>query len=192
MIYYIKKSIFNEFIDFEEALDPKCFNNIGSTWEDYLEDKWTVLSEEQAKFHEEHPEASIPEVWNMQLKEDNIEYVKISKINEIENYGNSASINTFTINKIQTWFSSEERMSYKESVDSAKLLEVNTISFFVNNTLMNISTEELDKILAKIKLYIDQCAIVTKQHIVAVEKMENVEEIKSYDFTIGYPEKLIF
>lgn len=192
MVYYIKRNIFNEFIDFPNPLSPENYSNLGTTWEDYLENKWTVLSEEQAKFHEEHPEASIPEVWNMLLKEDDIKHIKTSKIEEIERYANSASINNFTINEIQTWFSPIERSNYKQSVDSAKLLDVNTVSFFVNDTLLEVPTEELDKMLARIKLYIDQCAIVTKQHILAVEKMEDIEEIKNYDFTIGYPEKLIF
>lgn len=191
MVYYIRKSIFNEFIDFVEPLKPEDFN-LGTTWEDYLEDKWTVLSEEQAKFHEEHPEASIPEVWNMTLKEDDIEYVKISKMNESDAYGNSAAINTFTINGIQTWFSSEERLNHKQSVDSAKLLDVDTVSFFVNDTLLEVPTEELDKMLARIKLYIDQCTIVTKQHRLSIEKLRTIKKIKNYDFTTGYPEKLTF
>ena len=33
---------------------------------------------------------------------------------------------------------------------------------------------------------------VTEDHLSMVDKLETVEELKSYDYTVGYPEKLTF
>ena len=40
---------------------------IGETWQDYLDGKWVELSEQQLAFRDEHPEASIKEVFDMQM-----------------------------------------------------------------------------------------------------------------------------
>ena len=40
---------------------------IGETWQDYLDGKWIELSEQQLAFRGEHPEASIKEVFDMQM-----------------------------------------------------------------------------------------------------------------------------
>jgi hypothetical protein len=46
--------------------------------------------------------------------------------------------------------------------------------------------------LAQIQLYADQCFIVTKQHITAVEALETIEEVDAYDVSADYPQRLIF
>lgn len=66
-VTYIKKSIPKQYVEFETALSPEEYNNIGTTWHDYLDNKWVRLSNEQLTFHNEHPEASVKEVWDMEI-----------------------------------------------------------------------------------------------------------------------------
>lgn len=66
-VTYIKKSIPKQYVEFETALSPEEYNNIGTTWQDYLDNKWVRLSNEQLAFHNEHPEASVKEVWDMEI-----------------------------------------------------------------------------------------------------------------------------
>lgn len=67
---YIKKSIKGYYIEFPEEIDATYWEGkIGSTYEDFKDGKWVLLSDEQLAFHTEHPEASISEVLNMTLPE---------------------------------------------------------------------------------------------------------------------------
>lgn len=196
MVTYIKKGI--DYVILESELSSQLYDNIGTTFEDYLNDKWVKLTESQVKFHETHPEASIKEVFNMDLEqkdvsERTIEQARQEILRMINLYDKSTSVNGFTINEtIHGWFTAEERSNYKVSIDAAKLLEVNLLSFYINDYIFNITPEDAEKLLAQIQLYADQCFMVTKQHIINVKKLESIEEIDQYNYMTGYPEKLNF
>jgi hypothetical protein len=46
--------------------------------------------------------------------------------------------------------------------------------------------------LLAIELYASACYDNTQAHISTVMNLENIEEVNSYDYTSGYPEKLRF
>lgn len=118
---------------------------------------------------------------------------KSEKIRDIDIYDNSESVNSFTINnEITAWFTPSERVNYKNSIESAKLLEVKELSLFINGTLMTIPTEVAERLLATIQLYADTCYITTQQHKNIVEAMTEIEDVDNYDYTVGYPERLNF
>jgi hypothetical protein len=58
--------------------------------------------------------------------------------------------------------------------------------------ILNIPIDKGKIALAKIQRYADACAIVTAQHKMAINQLTSEEEIMGYDFTLGYPEKLVF
>lgn len=43
-----------------------------------------------------------------------------------------------------------------------------------------------------IELYASACYDVTQMHLAAVDGLASVEELKNYDYTSGYPEKIKF
>lgn len=63
---YINKEAETIYVELEYLLDEES-NYIGSTWDDYLNGAWILLSDEQVAFHEAHPDASQLEVWNMEF-----------------------------------------------------------------------------------------------------------------------------
>ena len=73
MYTYIKKSIPKHFVTFEEPLNPEEYNNIGESWEDYLNNKWVLLSDEQVDFKEINANASVKEVWDLMLLQPTVE-----------------------------------------------------------------------------------------------------------------------
>jgi hypothetical protein len=46
--------------------------------------------------------------------------------------------------------------------------------------------------LNAIELYASACYDNTQRHISTVKSMEMIDDIKSYDYRTGYPDKLIF
>lgn len=193
---YIKHDIRGYYIDFEEKFREDLYDNLGSTWEDFLDNKWVLLSDEQVAFHEEYPEASIKEVWDMELTPPHVRDLDDAKnemLANIDEYDNSIDVNGFTINnEIDAWFTVSERTNYKSSIEAAKTLGVDSLSFFIGDMLITIPTADAEVMLAQIQLYADQCYIVTKQHKEAVEALDTIEAVDAFPYTQGYPQKLNF
>lgn len=198
MITYIKKNVKGYYVTF-----PKPLNNVdlGKNYSDFIFDKWVPLTEEQVLFHQENPKASVSEVFHMKLNEPfkpqeperTLEMAKDQAIQKLNTYDNSNAVNEFTINNsIKAWFTVQERTNYKNSLDSAKLLGVDTLQFFVGDQAFSISVDIADGLLATIQMYADACFIQTKNHENAIKALETIEEVDNYDFTIGYPNKLNF
>lgn len=193
---YIKNDISGYYIEFSEMFDENLYNNLGSTWEDFLSGNWVLLSDEQVAFHNENPTASIKEVWDMEItppQPRTLEDAKNEMLAKIENYDNSDQVNGFTVNGfINGWFTAAERNNYRTSIDAAELLEIETLSFFVGETLLEVPTSLAKQMLAQLQLYADKCFIVTKEHKIAVEAMETIEEVDGFNWREGYPSKINF
>lgn len=196
MYTYIKHSIRGFYVELENALTEELYSNIGETWEDFIADKWVMLSEEQVAFKTEHPMAKIHEVWTMELdpiNERTLEMAKSEMTSKIDQYDRSENVNSFSINGISTWLTVEERLNYKQSVEAAKLMRTSEdIAFFVGDYMLNVSIEAAEYMLAQLQGYADECFIVTKMHKIAVGKLETIEEVDGYDFKVNYPKRLEF
>lgn len=201
MKWYIRKNILGYYIQFPEEIDAEVWEGkIGTTYEDFLLQKWVPLTEEQVQFHLDNPGASIKEVLDMELfpeyeptEKELLDKAKQTKLWELASYDSSTDVNSFTINdKLRTWFTPEQRANYKNSIDSAKLLGIDKLQLLVENQIIELPTEKANQLLAMIQLYADTCYIVTKQHEATINSLETFEEVEDYDFTVGYPSKLNF
>ena len=96
------------------------------------------------------------------------------------------------MNGIGTWFEPAERSNYSSSINSAKLLGMETLTFYVGSVALTVPTAQAEQMLAAVQLYADQCFIVTKQHENTIGALDSVEAIEAYNFKTGYPEKLTF
>lgn len=196
MYTYIKHNIKGFYVELETKLSDELYKT-GSTWEDFLANKWVLLTKKQVAFRNENPTAKISEVFNTTLdttgNTKTLESAKNQMYSKIDSYDNSDAVNQFTVNdELTGWFTPTERANYKTSVDAAKLLGVDTLQFYMGNVLLNINTTDAETMLAQIQLYADRCFIVTKQHKAAVEALTTMEDVEAYDYTKGYPDKLSF
>lgn len=195
MFNYIHKNISNT-IKIDEDLSENFI--VGTTWEDYLKGEYILLNEQQVAFVEANPQANHNEIFHLKLTENvtserTLMDAKREKLNEIEEYDNSSSVNIFKINNdIEAWFTMNERSNYSSSIKAAKLLDIKTLSFFVGSMMIEIPTDDAETMLAQIQLYADSAFIVTKQHKINVENMTTIEDVDNYDYTVGYPEILNF
>lgn len=197
MYTYVKRNIPRHYVTLENKLNPDLYSNIGSTYQDYLYNKYVLLTDEQVAFHNEYPEATVEEVFNLAINDNSepartLEVAKKEMLQKIDSHDASDEVNGFLINGIKAWFTVQERNNYKASIDSAKLLGIESLSFFVGDHLLTITPEMAEHMLAAIQLYADQCFIVTKQHKLKVESLESIEEVDLYDYYAGYPKMLEF
>lgn len=191
--YYIKDK---KIIELRNILNPQ-FYQIGQDYKDYLNNKYVLLSEEQIHYMLYNPEASIYLIYYLgelpEPKVPTLEEVKAKKLMELAMYDTSENVNSFTINNVlPAWFTPSERTNYALSVQSAKNFGVDTLTFAVGNNVLQVATEKAEMMLSAIQLYADNCYMITKQHELVINNLDNIEAIKQYDITTGYPEKLNF
>lgn len=149
--------------------------------------------QEARKKREERHSAMSSERGEEQRKEElPLEAEKARKIAEIEDYSNSSSVNDLTFKGLHTWVTPAVRANYLVSLDAAELLGEKDITFVVEGVQVTLAIEKVRIILAQIQRYADACYIVTEGHKRAVKALENVDEVRGYDFTKGYPNKLNF
>lgn len=199
MITYIKNNVEGYYITYPYELDETYWEGkIGYTFEDFENGKWVALVDEQLQYKEEHPDATVEEVFKMKPIDNHrtIADAKNQKHWELDNYDSSENVNSFTVtsggNSITSWFTPEQRSNYKSSIDAAELTGIDTLQLYIADTPVTISTSDAKMMLAQIQLYADRCYIVTKQHSLAIDNLDTVEAVDAYDFTAGYPEKLTF
>ena len=120
----------------------------------------------------------------------NIDMAKAAKIAEIAAYSDSDAVNSLTFNGIKTWLTPNIRANYLVSLDAAELLGETDITFVVEGVQASLPIKQVRLLLAKIQRYADACYIVTERHKIAVRALQTVDEVESYDYTTGYPEKL--
>lgn len=119
-----------------------------------------------------------------------VEDVKAAKIAEIAAYSDSNAVNSLTFNGMKTWLTPNVRANYLVSLDAAELLGETDITFVVEGVQASLPIKQVRLLLAKIQRYADACFLVTERHKIAVRALQTVEEVESYDYTRGYPEKL--
>lgn len=57
---YIKNNLPQIYIEFDEPiLEELNGNNLGTTYEDFLNGMWVLLNNEQVAFHSEYPNATV-------------------------------------------------------------------------------------------------------------------------------------
>lgn len=196
---YIRRK--DGFIEFDTQISEELNgNDLGTTWQDYLNNKFVLLNDEQQTFREEHPNANIKEVFNMQLTPTHIRTLEEAKNQmnaQIRKYDASSNVNSFDVimngEVIATsWLTPAERSNYRSSIDAAELTGLTELSLYIGEIPVTLPTQQAKLILAKIQLYADACYIVTKEHLSTVEALGNIEDVDAYNYQNGYPPKLSF
>ena len=124
-------------------------------------------------------------------QEELLAAAKVEKIAEIEEYAESSNVNEFSFMGIKMWLDVKTRIGYSMSIRSADTLGQKTIQMPVNGNVYPIELEKARKLLATVHLYADATFKVTQQHIANVKALQSVDEVKAYDNTKGYPQKLV-
>ena len=192
---YIKQSITKHFVDFAEPLSAEEYNNLGETWQDYVDNKWVLLSAEQKAFYLEHQNATPKEVWDMEMfpePERTIEEAKREKIKEIEMYDQSEEVNSFTIGNLSMWLTVSERQQIATQISSNEAIGRETMTRWFEGQEFTFPIAAWKQMLVALEVYAGDALNVTEAHKAAVNALDNVEDVDNYDYMTGYPEKLHF
>lgn len=190
---YVKRN--SGYVTYNFSLDEESYN-VGSTYNDYLNGFWVLLSEDQLTFKSENPKASIKEVIEMKLNpptppyEPTLDELKQSKINEITKYDLSKDVNNFKLNGLDVWLDKETRVGLMNSTQIEKAAGHEDTTLWLGTISLTINCDLAIGLLSQLELYALECFNKTAEHKANVLSLETKEEVKNYDYKTGYPEQL--
>lgn len=131
-------------------------------------------------------------------EEDILNKVKNDILTNIRCYDESPEVNNCTIvynnKELSYWADKSDRSNLKTAIQdyinagfTLYRLDLREIGICVE-----IPCDQLLQMLAALEVYAVQCYNKTTDHMFAIEAMTSIDELKTYDHTLGYPEKLIF
>lgn len=169
-------------------LNPRNYA-IGSTVADFKAGMYIPLSDEQKTWYNEHNDAEPIEVLGMAY---DLDIQKQKKLAALMEYDDREDVNSFTVNGLNAWLTVPERTNYNTSIEAAQELGHESVTFLIAGQTLTVSTAQAKQMLAAVQLYADACYIVTQTHAAAINSLDSAAAVMAYDFTQGYPQKLVF
>lgn len=193
---YIWKNIRGYYVEYPEEIDANYWEGqIGETFQDFLDGKWVLLSDEQVAFHNEHPNASVSQVLSMELPVEpvrTIEQAKAEKKAQIDNFDSSNAVNSFSINGNDMWLSVEERQQIATQINANEAAGRENMTRWFNGISFTFPLNTWKQMLTALEIYAGDALNVTESHKASVDALDSIEAVDSYDYTVGYPTKLVF
>lgn len=125
---------------------------------------------------------------------DDLEYVKAEKLAELNEYDNSTAVNGFSYQGNVMWLKFNKRKDVRAGVDAmiASGHGDEEYELWDGGVCISIPAFLLSSMLNAIEVYALKCYAVTARHEANVSALGDMEAVKAYDFTVGYPEQLKF
>ena len=119
-----------------------------------------------------------------------VDEVKAKVLAEIEAYDKSDNVNSFVLDGDTVWLDKSTRVGLMNSTQIEKSAGHETTTLWFSGNSYTIPCDTAIQMLSALELYALECYNTTAQHKDEVSKLNTIEEIESYDYTTGYPEKL--
>lgn len=151
---------------------------------------WKELIDGQASGKEiKEDESGFPFLVDHEYTLDELKEKKIADINA---YDKSDAVNSFTLADKDMWLNKEDRVGLVNSINIEKQAgRLDTVLWF-DAVKYTIPISSALLMLNSLELYALDCYNVTQQHIAAVRGLQTKEEVESYNYKTGYPNKLEF
>lgn len=116
--------------------------------------------------------------------------LKELKIDEITKYDTSSNVNVFSLNGVDVWLDRDTRVSLMNSTTIAKNMGQENTILWLGTVKITVKCDQAIQLLSALEMYALSCFNKTAEHKKNVEALSTINEIVSYDYTVGYPEKL--
>lgn len=116
--------------------------------------------------------------------------LKKLKIDEITKYDTSSKVNAFSLNGVDVWLDRDTRVSLMNSTTIAKNMAQENTILWLGTVKITVKCDQAIQLLSALEMYALSCFNKTAEHKKNVEALSTINEIVSYDYTVGYPEKL--
>ena len=124
------------------------------------------------------------------LDAEPLEYMRKAMLAYIEKYDASSSVNSFLLNGIEVWLDKVTRMGLMNSTTIAKAAGLDETTLWLGDIELVVDCDKAIQLLSALEIYALECFNVTASHKAAVNKLDNIDAVLTYDYREGYPEKL--
>lgn len=130
--------------------------------------------------------------FNMAPEKSPLEKAKEEVTRAIEQYDTSDNVNSFSLNGVKVWLPKETRVGLMNSTTIEKNSGKEESTMWFNGICITVNCDAAIQMLSSLELYALACYNKTAEHKLAVNQLTEVSEVKAYDYTVGYPDKLSF
>ena len=118
---------------------------------------------------------------NGKVDEESLRQVLIGKVKNIDNS------KEFEYKGKKLWWDKSTRAGLLNLANSS----TDNVAILIGDDIISFNLEFLKDLLAQLEVYSSKCLIVTHKHIKAIEKLQTFEDILKYNYTLGYPDKVV-
>ena len=116
--------------------------------------------------------------------------LKKLKNDEITKYDTSSNVNVYSLNGVDVWLDRDTRVGLMNSTTIAKNMGQENTILWLGTVKITVKCDQAIQLLSALEMYALSCFNKTAEHKKNVEALSTINEIVSYDYTVGYPEKL--
>lgn len=98
-----------------------------------------------------------------------------------------SKVNVFSFRGKDYWWDKNTRIGLNRLANSGK----NSYEIVFGTDIVEISKDELQKLLNQLEIYANKCFVNTHKHLNAIEALNTPLELIEYNYTIGYPDKVV-
>lgn len=123
--------------------------------------------------------------------EQMLEQAKEWKTQELMAYDSSEAVNGFTYHGVEMWLDKATRdgLHLRLTAEQAAGMERTTLWF--GGQSFELPIKQAFQLLYAIEVYASKCYDRTAAHAAAIAGLPSVEAVEAYDFTTGYPDKIV-
>jgi hypothetical protein len=108
-------------------------------------------------------------------------------LKKIELYDQSQAVNSFIYKGTPYWLDKQQRACMKMVAESG----LENIEIVFNNQTEILPAAFVKQFLTNLEVYAYQCYVMTAKHLQNASELWNPTDILNYDFTAGYPDKIV-
>lgn len=105
----------------------------------------------------------------------------------VNQYDKSSNINSFIYKDKHYWLDKNTRLGLQQLVNSSE----DSISLVLEDEIIELPVDIANKFLKELEVYAGKCYLNTQKHLIAIKSLETLEDMINYDYTSGYPEKIV-
>lgn len=125
-------------------------------------------------------------------KVDELVLAKQKATRAIEKYDSSSEVNAFYMQGHQMWLDKSTRAGLMLRFQSEQAIGMEMTSLWYGGQMYELPLVNAFQMLYALEVYASACYDNTQKHLAAVNGLESLDAIESYDYREGYPNKLEF
>ena len=98
-----------------------------------------------------------------------------------------SKVNVFSFRGKDYWWDKNTRIGLDRLANSGK----DSYEIVLGTDIIEVSKNELQNLLNQLEIYANKCFINTQRHLNAIENLNTPLELIEYDYTLGYPNKVV-